>query len=229
MDKLFTFFGRGFTYLTERWEDRVQEPFFQHLQITVFTLVVSLAIALPIGVLISKKKALATPVLAVLGILYTIPSLAFLALLVPATGLGFTTTVIVLITYAQTMLVRNTALGFNAIDPAITEAARGMGMSGWQIFWKVELPLALPIILAGVRVAALAIVSIATIAAFVGAGGLGQLIKPQAAPQSQAAGIILLFGIALAIDLSTRLVVRLMSNHHTPKARQITNNKLKAA
>lgn len=222
LPKLADFFGKGFEYIFTKW-DRVADPFIEHLQITGFSLLVALLVALPIGFLISRPKFrwLHTPVLGLLGILYTIPSLAFLALLVPATGLGFTTTVIVLITYAQTMLVRNIVLGFTSIDESIMESAKAMGMTRWQLFYKIEVPLALPVIIAGIRIASLAIVSIATVGAFVGAGGLGQMVKLTNAPQRIAAGIIMVIFLALVIDLLSRLIVRLISNYRRPQAKAI--------
>lgn len=231
--KLWDFFAKGFDYIFTKW-DRVADPFVEHLQMIGFSLLIALLIALPIGFLISRQKWrwLSTPVLGLLSILYTIPSLAFLAFLVPATGIGFTTTVIVLITYAQTMLVRNTALGFNNIEPSILESASAMGMTVWQRFYKIEIPLALPVIVAGIRIAALAIVSIATVGAFVGAGGLGSMVKPTNAPQRIAAGIILTVVIALTIDIGSRLLVRFLNGYRTPRvvaAVQATAERLKRA
>ncbi len=231
MDILLTFFQNGFKYIFERWE-RVSPNLIEHLQITGFSLGVALLIALPLGLLISRLRWLSAPVLGVLGILYTIPSLAFLAFLVPFYGLGFTTTVIVLITYSQSMLVRNIALGFLGIDAAILEAARGMGMSRWQVFWQVELPLATPIMVAGMRIATLSIISIATIGAFVGAGGLGQLIKPSNSPARIAAGIICVALMAIIADQLYRLLERLLGGYRlkrAPQAKTLQAARLKKA
>ncbi len=213
---VFEYIRSGFQYIFEHW-DRISPGFFQHLQLTGFSLGVSLVIAIFLGVLISRVNWLSAPVLGILGILYTIPSLAFLAFLVPVYGLGFTTTVIVLIVYAQTQLVRNIALGFKGIDPSILEAARGMGMSKWQTFWKVEVPLAVPIAVAGMRIATLSIISIATVGAFVGAGGLGQYIKPSNAPRIIAAGIILVITIAVLADQLFRLLERSLAGYRYKK------------
>lgn len=118
------------------------------------------------------------------------------------------------------MLVRNTALGFNGIDQAILEAARGMGMNKWQTFRRVELPLAVPVIIAGMRIATLAIISIATIGAYVGAGGLGKLIfrDPTNYPQVAAAVICIIF-IAIAADQIYRLLQRLIAGYRYAKTR----------
>ena len=149
---------------------------FQHLQITIIALLVALLIAVPLGVALVRYRWLATPVLGLLGILYTIPSLALQIFFIPIFGLGADNAIATLIIYAQVILVRNTVVGLGAVSPAMLEAATGMGMSAWTRWWRVELPLALPIILAGVRVATVMIIGIATIAARIGAGGLGTLL-----------------------------------------------------
>lgn len=148
----------------------------QHLLMSGMSLVIALAIALPVGILCARVARLRSLVLGVLGIIYTIPSLSLFVLLIPFTGLGLRPAVIALVAYAQLVLVRNVVVGLTGIDPAIVEAARGMGMTALQRLWRVELPLALPIILAGVRVATLSIIAIGTIAAFINAGGLGLLL-----------------------------------------------------
>ncbi len=148
----------------------------QHLVMSGISLAIALAIALPVGIICARIPWLRSPVLGVLGIIYTIPSLSLFVLLIPFTGLGLRPAVIALVAYAQLVLVRNVVVGLTGIDPAIVEAARGMGMTALQRLWRVELPLALPIILAGVRVATLSIIAIGTIAAFINAGGLGLLL-----------------------------------------------------
>lgn len=156
--------------------DIVRDLLAQHLVLIGIALAVALTIALPLGVLIHRYRWLAVPVLGVLGVLYTIPSLALIILLIPTFGLSRTSVVIALVVYAQIVLVRNVVAGLQGVNPATIEAARGMGMSAWQIWWRVQLPLALPIILAGVRIAAVVTIGIATIGAKFGAGGLGVLL-----------------------------------------------------
>jgi osmoprotectant transport system permease protein len=148
----------------------------EHLQLTIVALAVAFLVALPLGTLIANRPALAGPVMGVLGLLYTVPSLALIILLIPFTGLNARSVIIALIIYAQVILVRNIAAGLGGIDGAILEAARGMGMNGWQTWWRVQLPLALPVILAGLRIAAVVCIGIATIGAKFGAGGLGTLL-----------------------------------------------------
>ena len=154
----------------------VSQLFGQHLLLTLTVLFFSLLIALPIGVLINRKRWLQGPILSILGIVYTIPSLSLFVLLIPIFGLGTVPATIALVAYAQLLLVRNWVVGLNSLDPAIIEAARGMGMNGWQRFFQVELPLALPMLLAGVRLATLSSIGIGTIAAYINAGGLGLLL-----------------------------------------------------
>ena len=130
----------------------------------------------PVGFLLSRVKWLAMPMMSVLGVIYTIPSLAFLAMLIPLVGLGTEPAVIALVAYSQLILVRNVMAGFRAVDPAIREAGLGMGLSSWQLFWRIEVPLALPVILGGLRIAAISVIGIATVAAWINAGGLGVLL-----------------------------------------------------
>jgi osmoprotectant transport system permease protein len=154
----------------------VSQLFGQHLFLTLMALFFSLLIALPLGILINRKRWLQGPILSVLGVIYTIPSLSLFVLLIPVFGLGTVPAIIALVAYAQLLLVRNWVIGLNSLDPAIIEAARGMGMNGWQRFIQVEFPLALPTLLAGIRLATLSSIGIGTIAAYINAGGIGILL-----------------------------------------------------
>ncbi len=148
----------------------------QHLWLSGSALVIAVLIALPTGVLLARIAWLRGPVLGVLGVLYTIPSLSLLVLLLPFLRLGAAPAIVTLVIYAQVVLVRNVVLGLTSIEPAVIEAAQGMGMNSWQRLVQVELPLALPLMLAGLRIATLSTIAIATVAAFVNAGGLGTLL-----------------------------------------------------
>ena len=148
----------------------------QHLGLVLAVLFFALLLALPLGVLIVRIPWLQGPVLGLLGVIYTIPSLSLFVLLIPLLGLGTVPAVVALVAYAQLLLVRNWVVGLSGLDASVLEAARGMGMSGWQRFIQVEFPLALPMLLAGVRLAALSSIGIGTIAAFINAGGLGVLL-----------------------------------------------------
>ena len=156
----------------------VAQRFNEHLQLTLIALAIALLIALPLGILVTRYKRLEGPVMGFLGVLYTIPSLSLLVLFltIPFIGLGADNAILVLVIYAQVILVRNIVVGLNGVEASIIEAARGMGMNGWQRLWRIELPLALPVILAGVRIATVTIIGIATIAGLVGAGGLGRIL-----------------------------------------------------
>ena len=156
--------------------DKVLELLGEHLVMAGTALVISILIALPLSVLLAKWPRLATLVMGVLGALYTIPSIALLILLLPIFGLNQRSVIVALIIYTQIILVRNLVAGLNGVPAAMLEAAKGMGMNGWQRWSRVQLPLAMPVILAGVRLAMVVAIAIATIGAKFGAGGLGTLL-----------------------------------------------------
>lgn len=147
-----------------------------HLYMTGMALLIAVAIALPLSLLLVRYEQLAGVTMAILGGLYTIPSIALLILLLPIFGLNQTSVIVALVIYSQIILARNMVAGLKGVPAPILEAATGMGMNGWQRWSQVQLPLAMPVILAGVRVAAIVSVAIATIGAKFGAGGLGTLL-----------------------------------------------------
>ena len=149
---------------------------FQHIAIVVVTMLIAVCIAGIITLLMQNKKALPGMVITVLSVFYSIPSLALFALLIPFTGLGRTTAVIVLVVYAQYILVRNFSMGLNEVDKGILEAAKGMGMSETEIFRKVQFPLAAGSFVVGIKLATTSTIGIATIAASINAGGLGTIL-----------------------------------------------------
>lgn len=148
----------------------------QHVQMAGITLAIAVLVAVPIALLITRYRWLSVPVMGVLGILYTIPSLALIIFLVPVFGLNATSVIVAMVLYTQVILVRNLTVGLAGISPAVLEAARGMGMSHWQRWWQVQVPLVLPVFVAGVRIAAVVSIAIATIGAKFNAGGLGKLL-----------------------------------------------------
>lgn len=148
----------------------------QHLFMIVVAMIISVLIALPLSLLLLRSEHLATAVLGILGAFYTIPSIALLILLLPLFGLNQNSVIAALVIYTQIILVRNMVTGLKEVPPATLEAAKGVGMSGWQSWYRVQLPLAMPVILAGVRIAVLVAIGIATIGAKFGAGGLGTLL-----------------------------------------------------
>ncbi|MDB9528288.1 ABC transporter permease [Oscillatoria sp. CS-180] len=148
----------------------------QHVQMTGITLLIAVLVAVPLSLLIARYQWLSVPVIGILGILYTIPSLALIIFLVPIFGLNATSVIVAMVLYTQVILVRNLTVGLSGIDAAVLEAAKGMGMSNWQRWWWVQVPLVLPVFVAGVRIAAVVAIAIATIGAKFNAGGLGKLL-----------------------------------------------------
>lgn len=162
-------------YFTRHYDD-LFDRLLQHLYLSALALLIALAIALPVGYLLSRYRRVSVPVLSVLSVIYAIPSLGMFALLIPLVGIGVKPAVIALVLYSQLVLVRGVATGFQSVDRSIIEAGLGMGMSRWRLFYKIELPLALPVILGGLRVAAISTIGITTIAAWINAGGLGVIL-----------------------------------------------------
>lgn len=156
--------------------DLLTEAFFQHIYLSFMALTIGIAIALPAGILVARYRRFAEPIIGVTAVLQTIPSLALFGLLVPIIGIGSKTALIALVIYALLPIVRNTYAGLTGVDESIIDAGRGMGMTPKQILKKIEFPIALPVIMAGIRTATVLTVGIATLATFVGAGGLGDVI-----------------------------------------------------
>jgi osmoprotectant transport system permease protein len=159
-----------------RNSDRVFQLTLEHLRLVGIAIFAATAIGIPLGIAAAQGPHLKRWSLGFANIMQTIPSLALFGFLIPATGIGARTAVIALALYALLPILRNTCAGIAGVDRAVIEAARGMGMTRLQMLWQVELPLAMRVILAGVRVAAVTSVGVATIAAAVGAGGLGTFI-----------------------------------------------------
>jgi len=177
----------------------------QHLKIVGISMLISLIIALPLGLLVARYRRLYLPVITTTGLLYTIPGLALLAFLVPVTGLSIATIIIPLVLYTQLVLVRNTAAAVNGINPLLPDVGRAMGMNGQQMLLRVTLPLALPVIIAGVRVATVTTIGIASLASLVGQGGLGDLIFTGIQNQNYdqvVAGAIVIALLAIFFDLA---------------------------
>jgi osmoprotectant transport system permease protein len=148
----------------------------QHLGLTFLSLILAIIVGLPLGILIARKRKLSSPILGFAGILQTIPSIALLGFMIPAFGIGATPAIVALLIYALLPIIRNTYTGIKEVNPDVIEAAKAMGMNRKQLLFKVELPLAMPVIIAGIRTAAVINVGVATLASFVAAGGLGEFI-----------------------------------------------------
>src|SRR5262249_14871394 len=151
----------------------------QHVVLVVAATSISIAVGVPLGIFLTRHPRASRPILGFAEIVQTIPSLALFGLLIPLPligGIGTSTAIVALVAYALLPILRNTHAGINSVDPAVVEAATGLGMTDRQRLWWVELPLASPVILAGVRVATVSSIGLATIAAAIGAGGLGVLV-----------------------------------------------------
>ena len=167
--------GQTWTYIAEN-ADRFQQAVLVHLGLSLGALGIAMLIFIPLGVLASMGGKLTSTIVGAVAAVRVIPSLAVILLLLPAFGLGWRPALIALTLLAGPPLVINTDIGLRGVDPATLEAATGLGMTNAQRFWRVKIPLALPVIVTGVRSAAVEVIGSATLAAFVGAGGLGTFI-----------------------------------------------------
>ena len=156
----------------------VLELTLQHLGMVAVAMALAVLIGIPLGILLTRRRGLSQWVLGAANIIQTVPSLALFGFLIPVPllGVGPRTAIVALTLYALLPVIRNTYVGISQVDPAVVEAARGMGMTGGQMLWLVQVPLSLPVILAGIRVATVIAIGTATIAAAIGAGGLGEYI-----------------------------------------------------
>ncbi len=184
--------------------ESIPNLFLQHVELVGISMLIAIIIAIPIGLLIARNKRLYLPIITIAGLLYTIPGIALIGLLITITHLTPATIIIPLVLYAQLVLIRNTVTAVNNIDPLLLEAARAMGMNSWQILTRVTLPLALPVIVAGIRVATVTTIGIASLASLAGQGGLGDLVFNNLTTQdfdAITAGGILMGGMAIVADL----------------------------
>ena len=162
-------------FVIER-KTEISDLLMQHIQLTVFSILMSIIIAIPLAILIVRYKKFATPVIGFTNIVQSIPSLALLGFLIPLVGIGSKPAIIMVVMYSLLPIVKNTYTGLTNINPALIEASEGMGLTQTQVLLKVRFPLAMPIIMSGVRVSSVTAVGLMTIAAFIGAGGLGYLV-----------------------------------------------------
>ncbi|WP_084106146.1 ABC transporter permease [Demequina sp. NBRC 110056] len=198
-------------YLQRNWEE-VSQQLLIHTTLTLQALAIAIAIAFPLAVLARRVPALAGPVLGISGVLYTIPSFALFGLLAPFTGIGRTTVLIGLVAYALLVLVRNIVVGLQSVDRDVTDAARGLGYAPMRLLFQVELPNALPSIIAGLRIAAVSTVALVTVGVVVGYGGLGQLMFRGLQSDYRAqimTATLLCLALALVLDLALVLLGRM--------------------
>ncbi|MEV4815518.1 ABC transporter permease [Micromonospora tulbaghiae] len=187
----------------------------EHTSLTARAVVIAALVALPLAVLAYWFRSLSTPILAVTGVLYTVPSLALFAFLAPYLGIGAITVLTVVALYALLVIVRNALAGLTQVPPEVREAAEGMGYGRWGRLFRIELPLALPGILTGVRLATVSTVALVTVGVVVGRGGLGQLIFAGFQNNFYKAqimtGTVLCVLLALVLDLVLAGVGRLLT------------------
>ena len=184
--------------------ESIPNLFLKHLSFVGITMLISLIIAIPVGILLARYRRFYLPVVSISGLLYTIPSIAAFALLIPLTGLSPATAIIPLVIYNQLVLIRNTTAAINGIDPLLIDVGRAMGMKPRQVLFRVTLPLALPVIVAGIRIATVTTVGIAALAALVGQSDLGDLIFQNIVSgdfDAVVGGAILIAFLAIVADL----------------------------
>ncbi|HEX8744115.1 MAG TPA: ABC transporter permease [Thermoleophilaceae bacterium] len=199
-------------WIVDNFTDRYVDPFFEHVLLTIVSVGIGFAIAFALALVAHRQRWLTGPITAVTGALYTVPSVAAFLLLLPLTGRGNTTAVIALVSYTLLIIFRNVTTGLRNVPEGATDAARGMGLTPNQILWRVELPLAVPEILAGLRIATTTTVGLATLAFFAGGGGLGAAIYADLQFKSNvvtAGGLAVL--LAAALDLLILLAQRLLT------------------
>jgi osmoprotectant transport system permease protein len=197
-------------YILQPYNYNLSDPesipnlFLKHLSLVGIIMLISLIIGIPLGLLVARYRRLYLPIITASGLLYTIPSIAAFALLIPITKLTPATAIIPLVIYNQLVLIRNTAAGINGLDPLLLEVGRAMGMKPRQLLIRVTLPLALPVIVAGMRIATVTTIGIVALASLVGQSTLGDLIFMNLAffdPDPIAAGAILMAAFAIVADL----------------------------
>jgi osmoprotectant transport system permease protein len=180
----------------------------EHIVMTVIAVIIGFVISFALALLVRRYHSLAAPVLAASGVLYTVPSLALFALVLPFTGLSLLSAEIALVSYTVLILVRNVLTGLDSVPPDVSEAAVGMGFTASQRLWRIELPIALPVIVAGLRIATVTTIGLVTVTSLIGQGGLGYLIVTIGINQffSTAIYVGAILSVALAIGADVALL-----------------------
>ena len=208
-----------FEYM-QKHPEKIWIPFLEHIELVLITLAISLVVASAITILALRSKKLAAFLNYLFSVIYSIPSLALFALLIPVTGLGKVSAIIVLTLYNQYLLLRNFLTGIDEVDPAVTEAAKGIGMTDMQILFKVQVPLAKKALFAGIRLAVVSTIGIGTIASSINAGGLGDLLFDGLRTLNTAKilwGSILSAGLAIAINFGLKAIENHIGNNEIKK------------
>jgi osmoprotectant transport system permease protein len=193
--------------------DRYVNPALEHLTLVAVSVVLGFAIAFALALLSHRRRWLQPPILGATGVLYTVPSIAFFFLLLPITGRGAVTAIIALTAYTLQIIYRNTVAGLANVPPEAKDSGRGMGMTPRQLLWKVELPLAVPEIIAGLRIATVSTVALATLAVFAGGGGLGD---PLYADLTFKTNVLLAGGLAILMAITFDVLLVVMQRFIVP-------------
>lgn len=201
--------------LITRW-DFFLELLLEHLLIALISIVIAIVLGLAIGIFISEFHKSSKPVMGLVNFIYTIPSISLLGFLIPLSGIGNTTAIIALTVYALLPMVRNTYTGLTNVSPLLIEAATGMGGTQFQVLYKIKLPLALPVIIAGIRNMAVMTIALAGIASFIGAGGLGVAIYRGITTNNKAMtlmGSLLIAVLAIIVDTIIGKIEKAVQRH----------------
>lgn len=197
-------FSAKFQAFMGEYGDEILSKIGEHLYISFFALLLGIIVAVPLGIILTRHSKIAGPVINIVSALQTIPSLALLTLMIPIFGVGRTPAIVALYIYSLLPILRNTYIGMSQVSDDYTDVAKGMGMTNWQSIRSVELPLAFPTIMAGIHLSAVYVISWATLASFIGAGGLGDLIFSglyNYQPALIFAGTIPVILLALLVDM----------------------------
>ena len=199
--------------------DSLAQRIGEHMLVTVIAVAAGFVISFALALAVRRYPPLYGPILAISGVLYAIPSIALFVLFIPITGLSLLTAEIALVSYTLVILVRNIVTGLRGVPPEVIEAARGMGYTDRQRLWRVEIPIAMPIIVAGLRIATVTTIGLVTIATLIGMGGLGYLIVnigvQRRFPTATITGVVIVVLLSTAVDLGLQLLQRRL----TPWAR----------
>jgi osmoprotectant transport system permease protein len=198
--------------------DRYTHPLVQHIVLTVVSVGIGFAIAFALAILAYRRRSLIGPVTNVTGILYTLPSVAVFFLLLPITGFGTVTAIIALVAYTLLIIFRNVLTGLDNVPAEAKDAGRGMGLTDRQLLWRVEIPLALPEIMAGLRIATTTTVGLATLAFFAGAGGLGGEIFADITFKSN---VVVAGGLAVLLAIVLDALILIVQRLATPWTRAV--------
>jgi osmoprotectant transport system permease protein len=203
----------GYLQFLNRYGSDLVKLTIEHLQITAYTIAIAVPLGILVGVFITFFDQLASPILWLASIMQTVPSIALFGILIPFLGIGTPPVVVALVLYSQLPIIRNTYIGITEIDPSAVEAGEGLGMSTVQRMRRIQLPMAMPVIMAGVRNAVVMLIGIAAIGAFIGAGGLGDFLFQGIRKRNVEMIVVttvVLSGLALSIDYGFALSEQLL-------------------